>query len=911
MIARKAFQNLHYLVAAGIICCTALLCFAKDDGVYNMPDVDTHDKVYNPTKPSIMQKVATPKQLRSFLASNTGDYFVFGEDRRNSIRRFDALPAHWLKKPGMYLNRFAGTAQPGEFYVFQLGAYAARKSLRNVKISFTDLANADSKISKSNFRVFNLSGNDYEGNRFDKRIDIAKGKLQPIWIGIEMPKSASGVYTGEIKLTADGEKTTSIKLSLNVAGKVLKDHGDSDSWRMSRLRWLDSKLGLNDDVVCTPYKPIAIKDNRLDILGRTIVLSSAGLPAKILSRFNPSNTSIYKDDKCFDILAKPMVFALETDKGIVKLAPQGVKFTYRKNAIARWSAVSTAEGFTLKISGSLEFDGFISLRCTLTTPENATIKNISLVTEYSKPSSRYFMGLGKKGGYTPARNFTWRWNNNVHQDGWWMGAVNGGMKVQLKGANYRQPLINAYYKYRKLNLPLAWHNKGKGGITLVHQANGCVKMSAFTGAMKVRKSKSLNLFCDLYITPFKTLQTNNQWAHRYFHPTQNVVDHNLRDMKRVKAKGANTVNIHHNKEQNPVINYPYFDGSFELLKKCVADAHKNGIKVKIYYTTREITNNMPEIFAFNSLNGEIICPGPGRNARPITNRNGPHPWLLKNIGSNFIPAWREIIRGRYKGLLDLAVITTPNSRLDNFYMEGLAYTVKHAKIDGLYIDDTALGRKGFQRIRRIFDELNPGAQIDMHSWSHFNKMAGQTNSAYCFMQNFPYYNKLWLGEGFAHHYHKTPADYWLVEVSGIPFGLMSEMMYRGMPIRGMLYGMTGRLGWRGNPQPMWKVMDLFGMKNSQYFGYWDPTNPVKPTSEKANVSTYKKDGKAMIVVASWDKKPVETKLNIDFKKLGVDPAKAVLIAPEIKGSQAAKTFKPGDTLTLTPGKGWILILSDK
>lgn len=48
-------------------------------------------------------------------------------------------------------------------------------------------------------------------------------------------------------------------------------------------------------------------------------------------------------------------------------------------------------------------------------------------------------------------------------------------------------------------------------------------------------------------------------------------------------------------------------------------------------------------------------------------------------------------------------------------------------------------------VRRILDRHTPNRQNDWHSWSHFNYYGGMTSSAYCYMQNFPYYNRLWYG----------------------------------------------------------------------------------------------------------------------------------------------------------------------
>ena len=45
-----------------------------------------------------------------------------------------------------------------------------------------------------------------------------------------------------------------------------------------------------------------------------------------------------------------------------------------------------------------------------------------------------------------------------------------------------------------------------------------------------------------------------------------------------------------------------------------------------------------------------------------------------------------------------------------------------------------------------------------------------------FMHLMPYIDSLWLGEGYDYN---EEADYWLVEVSGLPFGLMGDMMREG------------------------------------------------------------------------------------------------------------------------------------
>ena len=81
------------------------------------------------------------------------------------------------------------------------------------------------------------------------------------------------------------------------------------------------------------------------------------------------------------------------------------------------------------------------------------------------------------------------------------------------------------------------------------------------------------------------------------------------------------------------------------------------------------------------------------------------------------------------------------------------------------------------------------------------------NCANQYLELFPCIDSLWFGEGFN---YDEPPDYWMVEAAGIPYGLFGEMMGSGNPWRGMVYGMTNRLGWGGNPRSLWKLWDEFG-----------------------------------------------------------------------------------------------------
>jgi hypothetical protein len=175
------------------------------------------------------------------------------------------------------------------------------------------------------------------------------------------------------------------------------------------------------------------------------------------------------------------------------------------------------------------------------------------------------------------------------------------------------------------------------------------------------------------------------------------------------------------------------------------------------------------------------------------------------------------------------------------------------------------------------------------------------------MEHFPYLNRLWFGEYF--DYEKNPPDFFLTEVSGIPFGLMGEMLEKGgNPWRGMLYGMTNRMPWTENadPRPIWKVWDQFGMEGTKMIGYWSPSCPVRTDNEKVLATVYKKKGAMLVSLASWAEQDTTIRLQIDWKRAGIDPARVSIEAPEIRNFQSHQHFQVGEPIPVQKGKGWLL-----
>jgi hypothetical protein len=105
------------------------------------------------------------------------------------------------------------------------------------------------------------------------------------------------------------------------------------------------------------------------------------------------------------------------------------------------------------------------------------------------------------------------------------------------------------------------------------------------------------------------------------------------------------------------------------------------------------------------------------------------------------------------------------------------------------------------------------------------------------------------------------------------------------------------------------VWDDFKIQESEMFGYWSPRCPVKTDNKDVLATAYVGRNKSLISLASWAAEDVQVRLSVDWRALGLDPAKAVFIAPEVKDFQPAARFQPDAPIPVPKGKGWLLIVA--
>ncbi len=769
------------------------------------------------------------------------------------------LPYRWVQRRPS--NRYYGEAMRNEYYAFQIGVYAAKTDLEDIAISYS----GSDKVT-----CFNTGGIDFEGKPFVKRVNVPRGKVQALWFGVDLDRNCKrGLYSFNVTIAAKNERPQTINVTLDVADTILEDRGDSQPWQHSRLRWLNSSLGINDSIVA-PYIPLQVQDKSIRCLMREVRLNEAGLPSAIEANHQP-------------VLNAPIRFLVETDAGIQIFKPVLFRYITISEGKVSWVAEVSNDIISLTCNGEMEFDGTVDYTIKVKANMEVRVKDIRLEIPVVKRTAQYFMGMGLSGRYCPS-SYSWKWMGP--QDSYWVGSVNAGLHCELRGASYSGPLLNLYHPAP----PSGWYNANKGGFA-IQTFDNTVLTTTYSGERILKSGEEVNYRFRLLVTPVKKLNPQDQFDNRYYHNGKNPAPSPY-DL----SSGIRIINVHHANPVNPYINYPFV--AVDSMRKFVDYWHTKGEKVKIYYTIRELTNQVPEIWALRSLGNEILGDGNG----------GGYPWLQEHYVDHYDVQWFTPINGYQT--CDAAVITSGQSRWYNYYIEGLRWLVQHVDIDGLYLDDVSFDRDMLKRMRKVMDEIKPGCLLDLHSNTGFS--IGPANQ---YTEYFPYINKLWFGESFM--YDQMPPDNWLVEVSGIPFGLMGDMLQGGgNPWRGMVYGMTVRYPWGTegvtcDPRDIWKIWDEFGIDKSVMKGYWDSTCPVKTNNPDVLATAYVRKGekgKMLISVASWASSTTDVRLQIDWKSIGINPDKALITVPYIKNFQEIIKIAIHDTIRLSPAKGLLILV---
>lgn len=794
-------------------------------------------------------------------------YFV---DRSIPIKKFEEIS---FLDNFEYGNEFKVNFSKYEIYCFQL----AILSSENGEINYVKTS------GNGKYTCINTEGINNCGCGYTIIPKIYKDEIKPLFIIFDYTESElkSDSVTIEICINNEIQK---ICVEIQLSDEIVENKGFNDLWRLSRLAWLNSDKAI-DNIIPKPFIPIKNNGLVFEILGRRITFGENALPEKVESFFD-EGINLCPEKQC-DLLDEPVLFSVPD-------AVFKIKEIRNDKNTAEIISVGSSNDCELRVITILRYDGSMEFDIMIKSLGNVSFDNLSFSYGLTEYAARYMNGFSKTGGRY--EDFCDGFAKGKQFDSLFCGNVNTGIRVKFKDENYIKPFCNIYYHNKELVIPeKTWNNNGIGKISTIGR-----RVSFDTGRYSMCENEVRCFKGEIHITPFKAIDYKKHYGVRYYHNEhlKNVYD----DIDEAEKLGFNHIIYHHGTSVNPYINYPFVENN--ALKNAVDIAKGKGINTKIYYTIRECSNHMAEVFAYKALESEIIVQKKGDGAS--WQGGEMTPWIEEYFGENVIPAWKvKFDPDIYESDDDAAMIVSPGSRLENYYIEGLDWLVTNIGIKGIYIDDTALGRKALERARKVLERCD--GLIDMHTWNHHNDWSGNVSSINLYTEILPYINSMWIGEDF--DMYKSDADFIMIEMSAIPYGLTSQMLggIRNF-YAGLLYAMNFRYKWADYTDEMYKLWDDFGIEESEMLGYWHSKNPVYTDNENVVCTTYLKKDKAMICLYNFSYESEKFNIILNEKEIGFD-ASDVMHIPCISGYQEQGVLMLRDELRLEGRGGKVLYIN--
>ena len=857
--------------------------------------------------------------------------------------------------------------------IVQVILYAAREHLRGVVVDFPS-ASPDDVV---NLGCIQTTGTNYRGeDMIPPPVELDVGQVGQLMIMVDAKESIEttrSAVTRLVRILPIGLPETSITVNITSTSQSLNKADSSDVWRLSRLKWLDSKTGLDQAKITRPYTPIVFNSSNdgaqwiLECRGRTItVCKRNGLPVSILSNGR-------------SILSSPMTFELTVrENKVLDLIPlvdktKRLRIHFGPNNASAWWKIPLStldQDIKSDVTCLLTYDGHLDYSIAISSASGDTIEldDASLKVNVEDDIARFAVGgaFGSDGDWFPsnASRLDWSWNET--SSGWrlWLGDVDAGLYMKLKGVEDAWNEANPIGAHR----PLSWSGTSgnTGGIKVSSVERASIRVVAFSGPLRIQESPLIFNFSLIasptkgdYIHTVEGKREHYKWT-RHFHVPYGQWEPppDPCNIFNTTLSQPTTLILHQSNRLNPYINWPFHPNVVPELTKYVREARVCGVAVKIYYTVHELTNHCVELHALSGLNGEILLrrksdrpplPGPGitssNRSSVMRRRLGQggdlkgNEWLLEHLVHGYEGAWFTLNPG---GEEDAAVFDNVTSRFLNYYIEGQRWLYENVGIAGLYYDGFNSERRIQQRIRRMSEEIvDVGTVTSTHQEPHAVRFDVH-GRAFEYTELLPYVDSMWTAEGI--DFSKNPA-YWLISISALPFGVYGEMLGADAvhPVeghfcgescanrfRGMLFGMTNRAGWNGkDPNDnlhLWRLWDDIAMDEAELFGWWNRSCPVRvvehtggslQVSKNILATAYVRPGKlTLVAIASWDASNRTVALEVDWDGIGLDEASGQIKAPRLPSFNRAnrsillQSDEDGLVRIKVPAyEGWLLVIS--
>lgn len=782
-------------------------------------------------------------------------------------------------------------------------------------------------VRSSNIEVtcINIDGVDIRGRPQTLPVSVPPNTLQPLFV-LARPQDPN--TTSQLVVEWDGGSRT-----VSVVHKCdeTKEDPFEDLISLRRLEWLNSKVG-HEDKVTEPYEPIGLMLLRMASLFQLTTAEIQVPAATVLAGVGNTlplvtSATAYAGRRPTELLKAPITLRI-VGESFSAMDAAGHVFNAAvspSGARAKWggfSAATTTSGrdtVSAKTKCSLDYDGYMICGVTLEARKNdVELEDVILEVPMAEAASTHAFGLDLVAGRrSEQKELSWKWKENQDKANnvIWVGSPDGGLWLQFlpeRGKSNFEPLAPQWRIPQPVDgRSVPWAGDDREGEITVDKSG---VITARCGPNRLQVGRPRTWAVAIMITPVKPHRKSSLFGDsRIFHaPYGQWVPPTLSSVKKL---GANVVVLHQGNSLNPYINYPFSPDVMVPLRDYTNEAKKEEIKVKLYYTVRELSVRAAEIFALRSLGHEILP------AATKLSAGGGASWLSDHFDDpdSYAAAWYTRLHDE-RTRFDQAIEDNGVSRWANYYLEGLRWLLADSsagpQIDGLYLDGLAYDRDATRRMRRVADAADKPVLFDLHS--------GPNN--YQHVAHMPYLDSLWVGE--RTNYEGDP-DYWLVVVSGIVWGVPSQTLgaddctakqvqTKGCAafFKSLVFGLTNRCGWNGfdpnHNHAVWSILDDFGFNDAEIFGWWEhePTVQSDDPLVKATALVNADKSAVIVVVASWRNDPASVTLHVDWIKLGApDLAHAQYTQPQLGPFQPKKSaFLQETAIKLDPHGGGLYVV---
>ena len=540
---------------------------------------------------------------------------------------------------------------------------------------------------------------------------------------------------------------------------------------LARIAWVNSRAGIHERPP-PGVAPIAAQTGGGELykapevhfaFERSLAVGALGLPEQITA-------------KGVELLAAPISVRAQVEKSQVEWrASRPVALANGTAAGVRWEA----EGWARRggpqtpplscAARRAEYDGWVDLTVEIRAKSGEVqLQDVELRVPFRQQMSTYGLGMGFRGGRRPAR---WAWSGTSCAAA---SASTSAAITRWGGRGRRRPQRQPQGG-GGVEVPLAWRRRcpRRGAAPAAAMCSSSTRAAPPSWRARGRRK----------VSPTKPLTLRFAPDHAGARPAERprrarltaVLPHQVlglgpADGRRGRPPRRQRGDAAPGELSQPVHQLPVLrerDGGAARLHS--ADAYA-GRRVKLYFTTKELTSWATELPLFRELGTEIVTA-----ADTLNHRRG-SSYLQEQL-SNYAAAWcTHSVKGSRGGRADLAfedqaLLVNGASRWCNYYVEGVRWVLRHLKLDGIYLD----GIRFPARCRSASVTPSPpraargGADtraplLDLHAGPNLRS----------FLEHTPYLDSLWVGENI--EWGSGTPDYWLVAVSGLCWGLYSDML---------------------------------------------------------------------------------------------------------------------------------------